>query len=124
MRQSYGESIAIRESHFLTSRPSMSQLEPPPSDWVACCAAEAAAARTYPTIHLPRFWGEISRPIKLLQHLLDLGVLLFDRHQRLLDLLQAFLLIGLVRRAGLVLLLSEVLDLLAAVLDFCEAQRR
>jgi hypothetical protein len=72
----------------------------------------------------PDFGREVSRSIELLQHLLDLGVLLFDGHQRLLDLVQAFLLVGLVRRAGLVLLLSEVLDLLTAVLYFCEAQRR
>lgn len=66
----------------------------------------------------------MSGPVELLQHLLDLGVLLLDGHQRLLDLRQALGLVGLVLRASLVLLLPKVLDLLAAVLDFREAQCR
>lgn len=74
--------------------------------------------------HTPaRIRGAVSRPVEPLQHLLDLGVLLLDGRQRLLDLREALGLVGLVGRAGLVLHLPEVLDLLAAVLDLGEAQR-
>jgi hypothetical protein len=71
----------------------------------------------------PRLSGSYSGPIELLEHLLDLCVLFLDGDQRILDPGEALLLVGLVCCAGLVLLLSEVLDLLAAVLDFREAQR-
>ena len=64
----------------------------------------------------------VSRLVELLQYLLDLGILLLDGGQRLFDLREAFGLVGLVRCTRLVLLLPEVLDLLAAVSDFGEAQ--
>lgn len=67
--------------------------------------------------------GDISlRRKELPQHLLDLGVLLLDGRKRLLDAREALLLVRLVDRAGRILLMSVVLDLLAAVLDLCEAE--
>lgn len=63
-----------------------------------------------------------SAGVELAQHLLDLGVLLADGSQSVLDLLQALVLVGHVGGACLVLHLAVVLDLLAGVLDFGETE--
>lgn len=54
-----------------------------------------------------------SSGVELLQHFLDLGVLLLDSHQGLLDLLQAYLFVIYIRCARFIFLLAVVLDLLA-----------
>lgn len=56
------------------------------------------------------------------QHLLDLGVLLANSNQRILNLLQALVLVRLVGGARLVLHLAVVLNLLAGVLNLCETE--
>lgn len=62
--------------------------------------------------------------IKLAQRALNLFKLLLGLRNRGREQAQALLVIGLVPRPRLVLAGAVVLDLLARVLDFCEAQRR
>lgn len=68
--------------------------------------------------------SSLLRCVELLEHLLDLGVFDLDALERLLDALQAYVGIFLVRRAVVVLHLSVMLDLLTAVLHLCQAERR
>lgn len=63
-----------------------------------------------------------SRSVEPAEDLLHLGVVLLDRHNGILNALQALLLVWAVGRSILILLLSVVLDLLAAVLDLCETK--
>jgi hypothetical protein len=63
-----------------------------------------------------------SASVEFLQNLLHFGILLFHGDQRFLDSFQAFCLVGFVRGAGLVFLLSVVLNLLAAVLHLRQTE--
>ena len=64
----------------------------------------------------------ISRLVELPQSLLDLGELDFGLLDGLLQALEALIVVGHVFGAVGALVGTEVLDLLAAVLDFCHAE--
>lgn len=63
-----------------------------------------------------------SSGIKLLQHLLNLIVLLLHRCQCFFNSRQTFLFVRFISRASFVFLLSIVLNLLTAILDLCQSQ--
>lgn len=113
-----GASIVVREDHCscvdfnVATRPTR-----------PCCLGqhESPAGERLPQTPMRYL---TSGCVVLLQDLLDLSVFLLDGDQGFLDQIQALLLVRLVRRSRLVLQLSVVLDLLAAVLHLRESECR
>ena len=61
--------------------------------------------------------------VVLLEYLFHVVELLFGLGDRVAELLESDLIVGLVARTGLVLFLTKVLNLLAGVFDFSKAER-